>query len=43
MIQPNKMSEGGLKLYERMRLILEFFATATGNSDSTSNFTMVIH
>ena len=29
-------------LFERIRLILEFYATATANASSSSNFTMVI-
>ena len=31
----------GLRLFERLRVILEFFATATGNAEHTSNMLMV--
>ncbi len=46
--KPNNLTLGGngtgkdegLRAFERIRNILEFYATATGNAEATSNFTM---
>lgn len=37
----HKVIENGLKLFERLRVILEFYATATGNAEVASKFTLV--
>lgn len=36
------LEQVGLQLFERMRPILEFFSTATANSESTSNMLLNI-
>jgi hypothetical protein len=35
------MEQRGLQLFERLRPILEFFATAAGNAENTSNMLLV--